>query len=218
MQAICERVRSGDLGTIFAADLKFHNAYGPGAGWFRNPKLSGGGCLIDLGVHLVDLALWLFDFPAVEEVRATLLRDGRPVRAGEVEDYAAAELELANGVHARIACSWNLNAGQDAVIEAAFYGTEGSAVMRNENGSFFDFSTDLLRGRDREPLARPPDDWGGRAAVDWLKKLASGERFDASTNGLVETARVLDRLYEKSRLMGVKAGNGSKTLSLCLNE
>jgi hypothetical protein len=90
--------------------------------------------------------------------------------------------------------------------------------MRNENGSFFDFSTDLLRDRDREPLARPPDNWGGRAAVDWLKKLASGERFDASTNGLVETARVLDRLYEKSRLMGVKAGNGSKTLSLCLNE
>ncbi|HET8750831.1 MAG TPA: Gfo/Idh/MocA family oxidoreductase, partial [Sphingomicrobium sp.] len=63
-QAIRERIRSGDLGKIFAADLTFHNAYGPGAGWFRNPKLSGGGCLIDLGVHLVDLALWLFDFPA----------------------------------------------------------------------------------------------------------------------------------------------------------
>jgi predicted dehydrogenase len=218
IQAIRERVRAGELGKVFAGDLTFHNAYGPGAGWFWDPELSGGGCLIDLGVHLVDLALWLFDFPEVENARATLLRDGRPVRPDEVEDYAAAELDLANGARVRIACSWNLNAGRDAVIEAAFYGTEAGAVMRNETGSFFDFSADLLQGRDSEPLSRPPDDWGGGAAVDWLKKLARGERFGASTNGLLETARVLDRLYEKGRLMSVKDGNGDKTLSLCLKE
>jgi predicted dehydrogenase len=218
MQAIRERVRAGELGRVFAGDLTFHNAYGPGAGWFWNPELSGGGCVIDLGVHLVDLALWLFDFPEVEDARATLLRDGRPVRAHEVEDYAVAELDLANGAHVRIACSWNLNAGRDAVIEAAFYGTEAGAFMRNDNGSFFDFSADLLRGRDSEPRSRPPDDWGGRAAVDWLKKLARGERFGGSTTGLLEAAHVLDRLYEKGRLMSVKDGNGGRTLSLCLKE
>jgi predicted dehydrogenase len=54
MQAIRERLP--ELGDVLAADLTFHNAYGPGAGWFWDPKLSGGGCLIDLGVHLVDLA------------------------------------------------------------------------------------------------------------------------------------------------------------------
>jgi hypothetical protein len=70
--------------------------------------------------------------------------------------------------------------------------------MRNENASFFDFSADLLKGRDREPLARPPDDWGGRAASEWVRKLASGERFAGSTGGLLETARVLDRLYGRA--------------------
>ncbi|MFL6851623.1 MAG: Gfo/Idh/MocA family protein [Sphingomicrobium sp.] len=195
MQAIRDRVRAGELGQVFAADLMFHNAYGPGAGWFWDPRLSGGGCMIDLGVHLVDLILWLFDFPEVRIVHATALREGRAVRQGEVEDYAVGELRLANGVNVRIACSWNLSAGRDAVIEATCYGTGGGARMWNENGSFFDFSADLLRGRERLHIASPPDDWGGRAAAEWVRKLAAGERFASSTTGLLETACVLDRLY-----------------------
>lgn len=195
MQAIRERFRNGDLGQVFAADLIFHNAYGPGADWFWDPKLSGGGCLIDLGVHLVDLALWLFDFPDVSEARAILLRDGRRARTDEVEDFAAGELKLDNGVTVRIACSWNVNAGKDAVIEASFYGTEGGVQMRNENGSFFDFSADIFKGRNAEAIAAPPDDWGARAAAEWVRKLAAGERFAGSTSGLLETAAVLDRLY-----------------------
>jgi predicted dehydrogenase len=196
MQAI--RQRLPELGTPFAADLTFHNAYGPGAGWFWDPKLSGGGCLIDLGVHLVDLALWLFDFPEVERATAALLRDGRPIREGEVEDYAVGELALANGVNVRIACSWNLSAGQDAVIEATLYGTEGGVQMRNKDGSFFNFAADLFKGRDSEPIASPPDDWGGRAAAEWVRKLAAGEQFAGSTQGLLETARALDRLYGRA--------------------
>lgn len=199
MQAIRQRVRAGELGQVFAADLTFHNAYGPQSGWFWDPALSGGGCLIDLGVHLVDLLLWLFDFPEVLEARGTLLRDGRPAAPHEVESYAMGELRLANGVAARIACSWNLNAGRDAVIDATFYGTAAGAAMRNENGSFFDFSAELFRGQDPERLASPPDSWGGRAAAEWVNKLASGERFAASTAGLVETARVLDRLYGRQQ-------------------
>jgi predicted dehydrogenase len=195
MQATRERIRRGELGQVFATDLTFHNAYGPGAGWFWDPTLSGGGCLIDLGVHLVDLALWLFDFPEVSNARATLLRQGRPVRPDEVEDYAVGELKLANGVTVRTACSWNLNAGKDAIIEASVYGTQGGARMRNENGSFFDFSAELFKGRNAERIAAPPDDWGGRAAAEWVRKLAAGERFAGSTSGLLETAAVLDRLY-----------------------
>ena len=195
VEAIHERITRGELGELFAADLMFHNAFGPGAGWFWDPKLSGGGCLIDLGVHLVDLALWMFDFPEVTDATATLLRGGRPVGAGEVEDYAVGTLKLATGAVVRLACSWNLDAGADAVIGARFYGTEAGAGMQNENGSFFDFSADLYRGRELERIASPPDDWGGRAACDWLGKLKSGGRFGGSTSGLVETAAVLDRLY-----------------------
>ncbi|MFL6734385.1 MAG: Gfo/Idh/MocA family protein [Sphingomicrobium sp.] len=198
MQAVQREVRSGALGKIFAADLLFHNAYGPGAGWFWDPALSGGGCLIDLGVHLVDLALWLLDFPEVKDARASLLREGRPAQPGEVEDYASAALTLADGTDVRLACSWNLSAGRDAVIEARFYGTEGGAAMRNVSGSFFDFTAEKFDGRETETIALPPDAWGGRAAADWVRRLAAGERFSGSTSGLAETARVLDRLYGRA--------------------
>lgn len=195
MQTIRELIRSDHLGHVFAADLVFHNAYGPGNAWFYDPKLSGGGCLIDLGVHLVDLALWLFDFPDVVAVHGRTLKEGRAPTADEVEDFALGEIALANGTTVRIACSWNLSAGQDAEIRASFYGTQASAEMRNENGSFFDFVADRFSGRNRERIAGYPDAWGGRAAADWVEKLASGERFDASTSGLLQTAEVLDRLY-----------------------
>lgn len=198
LRAIRERIHAGELGEVFAADLTFHNAYGPQSAWFWKPELSGGGCLIDLGVHLVDLALWMFDFPQVLDAHATLLRGGQPVGQGEVEDYATGELALANGVHVRLACSWNLNVGRDAVIGASFFGTAGGAGMRNEGGSFVDFSSDLFKGRNAERIASPPDDWGGRAAAEWVRKLAAGERFAGTTTGLLETATVLDRLYGRT--------------------
>lgn len=195
MQAIRERIRSGELGKIFAADLVFHNAYGPQSGWFWDPKLAGGGCLIDLGVHLVDLALWMFDFPAVEQASGRLFRGGRFPSIGEVEDYAIGSFDLIGGANVRLACSWNLSAGADAVIRATFHGTKGTVQMRNEGGSFYDFVAEEFHGREKRMLASPPDEWGGRAAVHWLDKLSAGERFAGSTSGLLESASLLDRLY-----------------------
>ena len=43
---------------------------------FRDPALSGGGCVMDLGVHLVDLALWALDFPGVKGTSAALFAGG----------------------------------------------------------------------------------------------------------------------------------------------
>jgi predicted dehydrogenase len=113
----------------------------------------------------------------------------------QVEDYATAEIDLADGVSVRVACSWNLSAGTDAVIGASFYGTGGGAAMHNVGGSFYDFRADAFRGTRTEPLATPPDAWGGRAAVDWARRLAAGERFNPEAERLVTVARVLDRIY-----------------------
>jgi predicted dehydrogenase len=197
MIAVRDAIRSGGLGRVFAADLVFHNAYGPDKPWFYDRALSGGGCVIDLGVHLVDLVLWALDFPDVANVSARLFAAGEPLAPGDerVEDYAVAILDLQTGATVRLACSWRLQAGCDAVISAAFYGTAGGAALRNLNGSFYDFTAERYRGAAREILTSPPDAWGGRAAADWARRLAAGERFDPAAERLVTVAGILDRIY-----------------------
>jgi predicted dehydrogenase len=185
----------GELGDLYAADLVFHNAYGPDKPWFTDPRLSGGGCLIDLGTHLVDLALWLTGSRSASVAAASLRRGGRPLRAGEVEDFALAHLELDSGITARIACSWFLPAGRDAAIECTLYGTAGAASMRNVGGSFYDFGAWRHRGTSVEPLAAPPDDWGGRALTDWATRLARDRSYDTAAAEYLRLAQVLDAIY-----------------------
>jgi predicted dehydrogenase len=209
MQRICERVRSGALGRVYAVEAVFHNAYGPDKPWFYDPKLSGGGCLLDLGVHLVDLALWCLDFPEVGNVCGHLLNRGaqasRPAFSnrvgetpapGEVEDYAAAQLLLAGGTSVQLACSWNVPAGCDARIGLTFFGSEGGAAFSNVDGSFYDFlAEEFFPDRSRRTLASPPDAWGGRAAIAWCQRLAESPTFDSEAEHLVTVAETLDRIY-----------------------
>lgn len=196
-QRIRELVRRGELGQVYAASLVFHNAYGPGKPWFRDRRLSGGGCVVDLGIHLVDLALWSLGFPAVTRVAGSLHSRGERLRADtvEVEDYAVALLETDDGCTIQIACSWNLPAGQDAVIAASFYGTGGGAEFANIGGSFYDFAARRLNGTEAIPLVEPPDDWGGRAAVAWLERLAAGGGYDPECEQLVAVSGALDAIY-----------------------
>src|SRR3712207_2622441 len=76
MRRIRDVLASGELGRIYAVDLVFHNAYGPDKPWFYDPALSGGGCVMDLGVHLVDLALWRRTNPAWTALPARLFPAG----------------------------------------------------------------------------------------------------------------------------------------------
>ncbi|MBF7013829.1 Gfo/Idh/MocA family oxidoreductase [Novosphingobium sp. HR1a] len=194
MRHVAELVRSGALGDVFAVDLTFHNAYGPDKPWFYDPAESGGGCVVDLGVHLVDLALWTLGFPPVSNVDARLTNGGRPLGAGQVEDYATAQF-AAGDAQVRLACSWRLNAGRDAVIEAAFYGTKGGTALRNVGGSFYDFTADRFEGTAVTRLVDPPDEWGARSAAVWARQLARSAAFDPEAEQFVRSAQVLDRIY-----------------------
>ena len=178
-------------------DLVFHNAYGPDKAWFYDYALSGGGCVIDLGIHLVDLLFWTLGASNVSEVTSHLFsggaRLGRPVDS--VEDYASASICLEPSATARLACSWKLQAGCDAIISATFHGTHGGVEFRNVNGSFYEFKAERFRATTRELLASGAEDWGGRAAVDWARRLWLGQKFDPDIERMMDVARTLDRIY-----------------------
>lgn len=196
MTALREAIRGGALGDVYAIDLAFHNAYGPDKPWFDDPAQSGGGCVMDLGIHLVDLVGWLCGAREAHALDARLYAKGRALGpSAAVEDYAVAHWRTEHGTCVRLACSWRLQAGCDAVVEAAFYGTRGGAALRNVGGSFYDFTLERFDGTRRETLAAPPDAWGGRALVHWAERLVAGAGFDDECEYLVDVSRIVDRIY-----------------------
>ncbi len=119
---------SGDLGHVYHAKAHLVSRRGvPGlGGWFTTRSLSGGGVLIDTGVHLVDLLLWLMDFPRVERISGRVysifgkrMEDyvyesmwaGPPRFDGvcDVEDSAHAMLHFAGGGTLDLNVSWAIN-------------------------------------------------------------------------------------------------------------
>lgn len=199
MQQIKKAIHSGALGEIYAVNLTFHNAYGPDKAWYYNPELAGGGCLIDLGIHLADLVFWILGEMEVTEVSSRLFHKGKPLHDGsQVEDYASAQFVLGDKTAVQLSCSWNLPVGKNAIIEARFYGEDGSATFRNVDGSFYDFVAEKHTGTTTQTLAAPPDEWGGRAAVEWTKRLSEGNRFDPAVYAYVDVAHVLELIYQQN--------------------
>jgi predicted dehydrogenase len=200
MQVVSGLVESGALGKVFAVDAKFHNGYGPDKPWFRDYSLSGGGCVLDLGSHLLDLALRPLRFPHISRVQSSLFAGGNLLKRGsrEVEDYGVATIETADGTVINLSCCWNLNVGREADIEIAFYGTEGGARLRNVDGSFYNFVAERFRGTQTELLSSAQDSkwqWGGFATIDWIQRLASEEPFDPAAEDFVTLAEVIDSVY-----------------------
>lgn len=192
---IYDLVQQGELGEVYAVEAVFHNAYGPGKAWFFDPAQSGGGCLVDLGVHLADLALWTLGFPAATVQSVNLLHKGRPAQADQCEDYASALIRTPAGASIQLTCSWNLPAGQEADIQVNVYGTKGGAAFRNLNGSFYDFGAYRFYGTQTEVLFEGKDDWGGRAAIAWMEQLAHNPAFDPAAWEFLTSAELLDEIY-----------------------
>lgn len=190
------------IGDIFSAEFIFHNAYGPNQPWFYDSYLSGGGCLLDLGVHLIDLAFWTLQDYTVKSVSSSLFSDGKRLNnlRDRVEDFATLSIDLKSGVHLKFDCSWKLNAGCDCDIRCIFYGTQGTLVFKNIQGSFYDFSSELLIGRSREILTMSPDSWGGKAAISWAKHLKeeNGRSFDPELENTILVAQMIDQAYGRS--------------------
>ncbi len=125
-QALRKYIDAGRCGKIYAGQAHWYRRRGvPGfGGWFTTKSMSGGGALIDIGVHLLDLSMYLMGFPKPVAVSGQTynvwkeLNDytytsmwGKPVADGkkDVDDYALALIRFADGATLQLNVSWALN-------------------------------------------------------------------------------------------------------------
>ncbi len=201
MAELHRMAHAGELGRIFSVESVFHNAYGPDKAWCHDPALAGGGALMDLGVHVIDLALWVLGHPAIRAVHGRAFRQAQPLDTVGIDDFATARLELEGDAAASIAVSWNAHAGADCVIRTTVYGTEGGVEFRNVGGSFFDFDLVRFQGRTSQLLRSESKAWLGRAIVAWARQLAQSRAYDAQIEESVVVAQAIDAIYRPSMAM-----------------
>ncbi|ODS86662.1 MAG: hypothetical protein ABS46_00770 [Cytophagaceae bacterium SCN 52-12] len=192
-------LESGEIGKPVAIEMCFHNAYGPDKNWFYHRSSAGGGCVIDLGIHLIDMMLWLLDYPGVEVIASMMSSKGKPLTAEgqEVEDFALALLCAGGNLPVSLTCSWHSSPGAGADFSFHLHGTLGALSFRNKGGSFYDFEAVRLHGDKTIPVSEETGIWGGSAIAHWFRKLGESAAFDPGSIRAVQVAEIVDEIYRK---------------------
>jgi len=133
---LVNRVQRGDLGQVVLVRIRHGHDQGRRPEflrqWFVDPRLSGGGTLLDEGVHAADFLLWLLGPPE----RVTAVTSNRALGLG-VEDTAVALFAFPGGTLGEVATSWNFVAAEQSV---EVYGIEGTALLSGVDLASRDFA------------------------------------------------------------------------------
>ncbi|MHB1863373.1 MAG: Gfo/Idh/MocA family protein [Gemmatimonadaceae bacterium] len=150
VQALDRFLRGGELGRVNGVRAGAYHFKRPDAGWRQRRAESGGGAFFDYGIPLLDLALWLADFPEPRRVSAYIQR---PAVAGAVEDAMLVHLECRNGATLAFDVS-SAYVGQEERWWFEVLAARGSArlaplrVVKELNGRPFDVSPSGAAGRE----------------------------------------------------------------------
>jgi len=185
-----------ELGKIFYAKTGWlrrrSDARGPD--WYENKKSSGGGVLMDLGVQMLDLSLWLMGNPKVVSVTAAkFVTDPRK----DVEDTVAAFLILDGGASLTLDVSWAV------LLEKNFpylnlFGTDGAALL-NPFRIHKELRGNLLNVTPA--LESPKNIYKQSYELEldhFLRCITQGERPMASAEEGREIMRIIDAIYQSA--------------------
>jgi predicted dehydrogenase len=165
-QYLKQLIEDGELGEVyFAKAHAIRRRAVPTWGVFLDEEAQGGGPLIDIGTHALDLTLWLMNNYNVKSVKGSVYRKlaERENSANAwgpwdpkqytVEDSAFGFIELANGATIFLESSWALNTRETGEAICTLYGTDAGADMRGglhvngeKNSRLYDLKVDLGGG------------------------------------------------------------------------
>lgn len=214
VQALKRHVDEGNLGRIYHAKATWMRRNGiPGmGGWFTSKEMAGGGPLIDLGVHMVDMALFLMGNPEVETVScATYAELGPRGRGGwtgigvmtgeapyEVEDLATAFIRLSGGATLTLETGWAAYRESSDDFGVTLYGTEGGAEMKVKNYGTADTVRIYTDVADVPAVVTPeiqPREGHFAVVGRFVEAIRSGDWKGQHGEDGLDRARIIDACY-----------------------
>lgn len=217
--ALRDAIAAGTLGDVYLANVRLIRQNGiPGYGsWFTNRDVAGRGALFDIGVHMLDLALFVLGFPEVQAVKGFL--SGRLGESGiglgawgidrgrvgryDVDDTAVATLTLASGGQIQLHVAWASFAPPEHRI--TLYGSRGGAdrLGATEGDAhpplrFFAADGDgAVVDLPIDPSVQGGGGWTG--AIDsFIRAVRDGEPLVVLPEQTLLTIRILERIVESA--------------------
>jgi predicted dehydrogenase len=215
-----QHIAAGKLGRIYYAKAFWMRRAGiPGFGsWFTRQELAGGGPLIDLGVHVLDMALYLMGNPRVLSVSAATYAElgprGRGAWSGsrfkndvaqpyEVEDLATAFIRLKDGATLHLETCWAAYTGVTDEFGVSLFGNEGGAEIHVKDYAL----TDTLRvfgdfeGVPSDAMPRLQKTHGHTEIIhSFVDAILTGAPMSPSGDEGLERTRLIDAIYRSAAL------------------
>lgn len=204
-RALKAQVDAGVFGDFYFGRSVWHRRRGmPGfGGWFGTKALAGGGPLIDLGVHRLDLALWLMGYPkptwvlgATYDPIARRIADaaGKPY---DVEDLAAAMIRFEGGATLMLEASWAADIREAELMETRLLGTKAGLLQHNLAEGYA-FDAHIFQERDGAQFdihLHPPTTPAPSAMHDFAAAILAGTPHPAGGEEGLRVMEILDAVY-----------------------
>ncbi len=203
--AMKKAVEDGILGDVYYARTIWNRRRGlPGfGGWFGQKALSGGGPLIDLGVHRLDLALWLMNYPkpvwvmggTYNPIASRLAKEVK--KKFDVEDFASAMIKFANGATLALEASWAANIKEREEMETRLLGTKAGLVQKNINEGYqWEAEVYLERnGCQYDMKLHPPVPQVTGAMFHFVDAILNNRQHIATGEEGLTVMKILDAIY-----------------------
>lgn len=220
VRLIRDQVANGGLGRVYHAKAYWLRQSGiPGLGsWFTNKVLAGGGPLIDLGVHVLDMTLWMLGNPKPVSVSAATYAELGPQGRGqwvggrftiapnatyEVEDLAVAFIRFENDLTLQLETSWAAYSGHTDEFGVTLYGSDGGAEIRVKD--YAQVGTLKLYGEIdglptiTEPRLVPRHGHGG-IIHGFVDSMLEGTAVTPSGEEGLDRVRLIEAIYRSAEL------------------
>ena len=200
-QILKKLVEQDVLGDVYYAKtgwLRRSGIPGPGT-WFTRKSQAGGGPLIDLGVHMIDLTRWLMGNPRpVSVAGATYARLSDAVEGVfDVEDLAAAFIRFEGGITLVAETSWASHVPSEGSY-VKLMGTRGGAEITGNDLTVY---TDLHGEQVDITPAYVPREWSDCIAAEiahFVDCIRTGRTPMSTGEQGVEIMQILDGIYESA--------------------